>query len=140
MQRVGRINRVASEYDEIYVFNFFPTAETSRHLPLKDRIIEKLQAFHDTLGEDGESSNPELAYLAIIRQIRDNDATLFERVKKLPKKAKTGKFSDRVQDDATISFIRKGSLKTFFRTERNETRQISFMDAIGYLKSRKKSG
>ena len=52
MQRVGRINRVGTEFDQIYVFNFFPTAQTSKHLPLKDRIIEKLQAFHDTLGED----------------------------------------------------------------------------------------
>ena len=160
MQRVGRINRVGSEYDEIYVFNFFPTAATSKHLPLKDRIIEKLQAFHDTLGEDfkylsdeeevssqklfqdlnknleedGEGSNPELAYLAVIRQIRDNDSALFERIKKLPKKAKTGRYSDRVHDDATISFIRKGYLKTFFQTGESKTRQISFMDAIGYLK------
>ena len=52
MQRVGRINRVGTEHEQIYVFNFFPTAATSKHLPLKDRIIEKLQAFHDTLGED----------------------------------------------------------------------------------------
>ena len=70
--------------------------------------MEKLQAFHDTLGEDlkylseeeevssqklfndlnmdldadEESANPELAYLAIIRQIRDNDVSLFEKVKK----------------------------------------------------------
>ncbi len=160
MQRVGRINRVGSEYEEIYVFNFFPTSATSKHLPLKDRIIEKLQAFHDTLGEDfkylsdeeevssqklfqdlnkdleeGEDgANPELAYLAVIRQIRDNDAELFEKIKRLPKKAKTGRYSDRVQDDATISFIRKGYLKTFFIADQNGSRQISFMDAIGYLK------
>lgn len=160
MQRVGRINRVGSEYDEIYVFNFFPTAATSKHLPLKDRIIEKLQAFHDTLGEDykylsdeeevssqklfqdlnkdlsedEEGSNPELAYLAVIRQIRDNDLALFEKIKRLPKKAKTGKYSDKVENDATISFIRKGYVKIFFMTGENDTKQISFMDAIGYFK------
>ena len=159
MQRVGRINRVGSKYEEIYVFNFFPTAATSKHLPLKDRIIEKLQAFHDTLGEDFKylsdeeevssqklfqdlnkdleeddgGANPELAYLAIIRQIRDNNVSLFEKIKRLPKKAKTGRYSDRVQDDATISFIRKGYLKTFFMAGENETKQISFMDAIGYF-------
>ncbi|MEG2514776.1 MAG: C-terminal helicase domain-containing protein, partial [Bacteroidaceae bacterium] len=94
MQRVGRINRVGTEFDRIYVFNFFPTSQTSAQLPLKERIIEKLQAFHDTLGEDfkylsedeevsshklyniltdnldaeEEGTNPELAYL---REIRD---------------------------------------------------------------------
>lgn len=160
MQRVGRINRVGSEYDEIYVFNFFPTAATSKHLPLKDRIIEKLQAFHDTLGEDykylsdeeevssqklfqdlnkdlsedEEGSNPELAYLAVIRQIRDNDTALFEKIKRLPKKAKTGKYADKVKDEATLSFIRKGYMKTFFITGENDTKQIFFMDAVGYLK------
>ena len=52
MQRVGRINRVGSEFDRIFVYNFFPTAQTAEHLPLEERILEKLQAFHDTLGED----------------------------------------------------------------------------------------
>ena len=28
MQRVGRINRVGSKYDEIFVFNFFPTSKS----------------------------------------------------------------------------------------------------------------
>lgn len=160
MQRVGRINRVGTEYDEIYVFNFFPTSATSKHLPLKDRIIEKLQAFHDTLGEDfkylseeeevssqklfqdlnrdlnedEESSNPELAYLAIIRQIRDNDVSLFEKIKRLPRKAKTGRNSDKIADEATLSFIRKGYLKTFFLSDKRKTEQLSFMEATGYLK------
>lgn len=160
MQRVGRINRVGTEFDQIYVFNFFPTAQTSKHLPLKDRIIEKLQAFHDTLGEDfkylseaeevssqklfndlnmdldadEESASPELAYLAVIRQIRDNDIALFEKIKKLPKKAKTGKLSDLIKGEATLSFIKKGYLKTFFITNKSDTKQISFMDAVNYLK------
>ena len=52
MQRVGRINRVGTQHKQIYVFNFFPTAQSSKQLSLKERIMEKLQAFHDTLGED----------------------------------------------------------------------------------------
>lgn len=158
MQRVGRINRVGTEHQQIYVFNFFPTAQSDKHMPLKDRILEKLQSFHDTLGEDykylsdeevvssqklfedltsnlnqeEESTSPELAYLAVIRQIRDNDKVLFERIKKLPKKSKTGKYSDRVNVSSTITFIRKGALKDFFITGK-ETQQISFIDAARYL-------
>lgn len=160
MQRVGRINRVGTEHEEIFVFNFFPTSATSKHLPLKDRIIEKLQAFHDTLGEDfkylsdeeevssqklfndlnmdlgadEESANPELAYLAIIRQIRDNETSLFEKIKKLPKKAKTGRNTDKVEKEATLSFIRKGYLKTFFMSENGETKQMPFIEAVEYFK------
>ncbi len=158
MQRVGRINRVGTEFSQIYVFNFFPTAQSSKHMPLKDRILEKLQAFHDTLGEDykylsdeevvssqklfedltsnlgedEESTNPELKYLAVIRQIRDNDKPLFDKIKRLPRKSKTGRYSDRVAGNATLTFIRKGALKSFYLTGA-DTRQIPFLEAVRYL-------
>ena len=145
-------------FDQIFVFNFFPTAQSDKQMPLKERILEKLQAFHDTLGEDSqylsdqeivssqklftdltenldgeeESTNPELAYLAVIRQIRDTDKKLFERIKRLPKKAKTGRYSDLIQNTATITFIRKGALKDFFITG-DATTQISFIEAVKYL-------
>lgn len=158
MQRVGRINRVGTVYSQIYVFNFFPTAQSNKQMPLKDRILEKLQAFHDTLGEDykylsdeevvssqklfedltanldheEESTNPELAYLAIIRQIRDNNKPLFEMIKRLPKKSKTGRYSTMVDAPSTITFIRKGALKDFYITGKT-AKQISFIEAIKYL-------
>ncbi len=159
MQRVGRINRVGTEFSEIYTFNFFPTAQSSKHLPLKNRILEKLQAFHDTLGDDykylsdeevvsaqklfeelnadldsgEESNNPELLYLQTIRDIRDNDHTLFEKIKKLPKKSKTGRYSKKITDDATLTFIRKGAEKDFFISGKDETKQVSFIEAIKYI-------
>lgn len=161
MQRVGRINRVGTEHNRIYVFNFFPTAQSKKQMPLEERILEKLQAFHDTLGEDfkylsdeeevssqklfsdltsdldGEegSTNPELAYLAVIRHIRDNDPKLFNMIKRLPKKAKAGKVSDKVDTDATITFIRRGALKTFFMSSGDSSQQLSFMQAIEYIKA-----
>ena len=161
MQRVGRINRVGTEHERIYVFNFFPTAQSEKQMPLEERILEKLQAFHDTLGEDikylsddeeisskklfselnknmddeEESTNPELAYLGIIRQVRDNDPQLFDQIKRLPKKAKAGKKSDLVEDSATIGFIRKGALKTFFLSNQEQTQQLTFMEAIKYIES-----
>lgn len=161
MQRVGRINRVGTEFDRIYVFNFFPTAQSKKHIPLEGRILEKLQAFHDTLGEDykylsneeevsskklfsdltsdldteEEGTNPELAYLAVIRQIRDNHQNLFSIIKRLPRKAKTGKPSNLVNENSTITFIRKGALKTFFISNGEISSQITFMQAIEMIKS-----
>ncbi|HZK55290.1 MAG TPA: helicase-related protein [Desulfosporosinus sp.] len=161
MQRVGRINRVGTEHDKIYVFNFFPTSQTDAQLPLKDRIIEKIQAFHDTLGEDfkylsedeqvsshklysdltesleddEESTNPELAYLAVIRQIRDSETDFFDKIKCLPIKAKSGKYSNAIENNATITFLRKGYLKTFYKTEGEVTEGLTFMKAIGYIKA-----
>ncbi len=160
MQRVGRINRVGTEFDRIYVFNFFPTSQANAQLPLKDRILEKLQAFHDILGEDfkylsedeqvsshklyenltgsldgeEENVNPELEYLTLIRNIRDENIELFEKIKKLPLKCKSGKNSTLISGNGTISFIRKGALKTFFKTVSDSTQELTFIEAIQYIK------
>ncbi|MEB3205903.1 MAG: helicase-related protein [Vampirovibrionales bacterium] len=52
LQRVGRVNRIGTQHDRIYVFNIFPTAQSDEHLGLEDNIKAKLQAFHNILGED----------------------------------------------------------------------------------------
>ena len=52
MQRVGRVNRVGTKHKVINIFNFFPTAQSDMHLGLEANIKAKIQAFHDTLGED----------------------------------------------------------------------------------------
>ena len=161
MQRVGRINRVGTEFDRIYVYNFFPTAQSDKELPLTERILEKIQMFHKTLGGDykyisdeevvspqglfdamnanldgqEESTNPELEYLQVIREVRDNDPKLFELVKRLPRKAKAGKFSDKVEGTATVTFIRQGALKTFFMASDEDPKQLTFMEAIDYIKA-----
>jgi superfamily II DNA/RNA helicase/HKD family nuclease len=63
LQRVGRVNRVGTEHDKIYVFNIFPTAQSDAHLGLESNIKGKIQAFHNTLGEDAKylSNDEELS-------------------------------------------------------------------------------
>jgi len=158
MQRVGRINRVGTAFERIYVFNFFPTSQASKQLPLTDRILEKLQAFHDTLGEDNKflseeenpspqklfhdlsqnmdeeyEASPELQYLAVIREVRDKNPDMFDKIKKLPRKSKTGRNSAEVQEDSTLTFIRKGALKSFFISDGLSSVGLSFMEAMHYL-------
>ena len=55
MQRVGRINRVGSKNDELYVYNFFPRANTREHLTLEESIRRKIQMFNELLGEDSKT-------------------------------------------------------------------------------------
>lgn len=161
MQRVGRINRVGTEYDKIYVFNFFPTAQANAHLPLEENIMLKIQAFHDTLGEDfkylseeevvsshnlykklnsketleAEQNDEvsELKYLNIIREIRDKDENLYEKIKKLPQKSKSGRIFKRFSKDKTITFLKKGALKKFFIADSKDSKEIPFLQAMKYL-------
>jgi superfamily II DNA/RNA helicase len=122
LQRVGRVNRVGTEHNRVHVFNFFPTAQSDAHLGLEANIKAKIQAFHDTLGEDAkylsdeeqitthelfgdylykkltdkknlegedEGERSELEYLQKIRDLRDKDPSLFEKIKRLPKKSRS---------------------------------------------------
>lgn len=54
LQRVGRVNRVGTTHKNIFIYNFFPTSETDIHLGLESSVKSKIQAFHETLGEDAK--------------------------------------------------------------------------------------
>lgn len=161
MQRIGRINRVGTEYNNIYVYNFFPAAQSNAHLPLEENIISKIQAFHDTLGEDFKylsedeevsSHNlyrrlnskealesdyndevSELKYLNIIRQVRDENEELYQKIKNLPRKAKSGRNNKKLLSDKTLTFVRKGGLKKFFIADEKDSNEIFFLQAMKYL-------
>ena len=165
LQRVGRINRIGTEHENLHVYNFFPTSESDEHLGLERNIKSKIQAFHETLGEDAkyitdeehpvahelfgealyrklndkssyegeEEEESDLKYLKILRDIRDRNPDLFKRIRRLPRKARTARRLDG-QSDALITFFRKGKLKKFLVAEDNDSRELSFFEAVDYFK------
>jgi superfamily II DNA/RNA helicase len=166
LQRVGRVNRVGTTNKEIHIYNFFPTAESDEHLGLEANIKSKIQAFHDTLGEDAryltndevvqshelfgdtlykkltskntyeqedDGYKSELEYLKDIREIRDNDPKLFEKIKRLPKKARSAK-SNNFENDGLITFFRKGKLKKFMFIDGLQAEEIPFFDAVNIFR------
>lgn len=161
MQRVGRINRVGTKYDEIYVYNFFPTSKSNEQMSLEENIFTKIQMFHDMLGEDSKfltdeeevsahelfkrmntisddedsSVDSELSYLKTIREIRDKDKELFEKIKNYPKKIKIGRKKE--DNNGLITFFRKGYLKKFYIANTSEATEITFEQAIDYIKANK---
>jgi len=68
IQRFGRIDRIGSEHDHIYAYNFLPETALERTLGLRERLVRRIQEIHDTLGEDaailepGERLNEESLY------------------------------------------------------------------------------
>jgi len=52
IQRFGRIDRIGSEYDMVYGFNFLPETGIERNLGLKEKLHNRIQEIHDTIGED----------------------------------------------------------------------------------------
>lgn len=162
LQRAGRINRLGTEHAQIFIYNFFPATQTDAHLGLEQNITNKIQMFHEILGEDakylsdgeeigsqelfdtlnsqesytgeGEEGDSELEYLDMLRRIRDEDPKLFEKIKRLPKKARSGRLVGGLSGDRLVTFFRVGKLKKFYCNASGESKEITFFDAVGLLK------
>lgn len=165
LQRVGRVNRVGTKFDTIHIYNFFPSSTADSELKLADNIKAKIQAFHETLGEDAKylseeetttnhklfgeklydkinnkstynddevSENIELKYISLLENVRDNDLELYNKIKYLPKKARTAR-NFKLPQDALITFFKKGALNKIFITDGTKTQDLSFDEAVKYF-------
>lgn len=167
MQRVGRINRVDTKFDMIYTFNFFPTTQSNNEIKLKEAAEAKINAFLTLLGGDAalltdgepigshelfnrlvskktitgedEGETSELKYLTLIKNIRDNDADLFEKIKRLPKKGRSAK-SNYELSGSLVTYFRKGKVQKFFKasdpsTGSGQADELDFISAAEMLES-----
>lgn len=163
MQRVGRINRVDTIFDKIFTFNFFPTEQSNNQIKLKEVAESKINAFLTLLGGDAalltegepvgshelfnrliskktlsgedDAEESELKYLHVIKDIRDKNPDLFEKIKRLPKKARTAK-TEVEHQDLLVTYFRRGKLQKFFLTGENfNAQELDFMSAASILES-----
>lgn len=58
IQRVGRVDRLGSLHDDVYVYNFLPEAGVERQLHLQERLSRRIQEIHDSIGEDAHILSP----------------------------------------------------------------------------------
>ena len=58
IQRFGRIDRIGTEYDAIYGYNFLPETELEKNLGLKEKLARRIQEIHETIGEDAAILDP----------------------------------------------------------------------------------
>lgn len=162
MQRVGRINRVDTPFDRIHTFNFFPTKQSNDQIKLKEAAEAKISAFLTLLGgdaalltegepigshelfnrllssktitgeDDGEES--ELKYLNIIKSIRDKHPGLFDRLKRLPKKARSGR-ENQTHRDELLTYFRRAKLQKFFLAGADQAQELDFLTAAKLLEA-----
>ena len=167
MQRVGRINRVDTEFNEIHTFNFFPTEQSNDIIKLEQTAKAKIEAFINLLGSDArllteeevpeshklfgrlgskktiigeeeEEEESELKYLKVIKDIRDKNPDLFDSVKRLPKKARTAR-SHKLKENRLLTYFRKGKLNKFFITEENQSKELDFISSAKLLEVEEKT-
>lgn len=162
IQRVGRVNRVDTRFEQICTYNFFPTEQSNSLIKLKEAAEAKIEAFIEMLGADArlltegeeikshdlfeklllketitgedEEEESELEYLKVIRDVRDNQPDLFDRIKRLPRKARAGKLQPKQAGNALLTFFRKGKLEKFFYAgASSDAKEIDFLTAVKFL-------
>lgn len=104
IQRIGRVNRIGSENSDIYVYNFYPSAEGDEQISLVQNAYTKLQSFHTMFGEDakifstdeelsegnfeavidGEES-PQEKYIAELKEYKNKNKERYEFIESLEK-------------------------------------------------------
>lgn len=54
IQRFGRIDRIGSDHERIFGYNFLPELGIEKNLDLRKKLERRIQEIHDTIGEDSE--------------------------------------------------------------------------------------
>src|SRR3989337_3464913 len=84
IQRAGRIDRIGSPYQKIYVYNFFPEEELEDLLRLVEILQSKIRNIDSAIGLDatvlGEEVNPKV--FGVIRKIKEKDEKVFEELER----------------------------------------------------------
>jgi len=150
MQRIGRVNRIGSTAEEVYVFNFYPTAKVNNDIALEKKAIMKLQSFHAALGEDSqiyssdeetesfglfdkkpdEGSDEKLAYLMMIRDIKEKMPELYKQIKNMPFRARVGRKNGQYLN-STISYIKDNKRDAFVLVrDGQEIEELTFLETV----------
>jgi superfamily II DNA or RNA helicase len=148
MQRIGRVNRIGSKADRIYVYNYYPSAHGDAQIHLVNNALRKLQAFHTAFGEDnkvfsileekGEGAlfgnkiqkeeSEILKYLNELRDFRKMHPKMFNEISKIPNKARCGRK------------VGEGRQLTLLDTEIGEMNYPLQSTSLTYLKSENHPG
>lgn len=58
IQRFGRIDRIGSEFDKIYAYNFLPETNLEKELGITELLRQRIKEIHETIGEDSAVLDP----------------------------------------------------------------------------------
>lgn len=148
MQRIGRVNRIGSRAEQIFVYNFYPSAHGDEQIKLVNNALRKLQSFHTAFGEDNKifslleekgdgalfgnkiqkEESEILNYLNELRDFKKKYPKRFAEISKIPNKARCGRKAD------------KGHQLTLMEAETGEVNYPLQNTSLTYLKSENHPG
>lgn len=149
MQRIGRVNRIGSTADEVFIYNFYPTAKVENDIELQKKAFMKIQAFHTALGEDSQiystleefeshslfrenvdgDKDRRLEVLMWLRRYQEENPERFRQIKNMPRRARCGRTAA-IHAGSTIAYVKSGKRDNFFHIQPDgEVHTVSFLEA-----------
>lgn len=147
MQRIGRVNRIGSVADTVYVFNFMPSANGDKLIHLVRKAHTKLQSFHTLFGEDskifseaeeistygdlktfvdGEES-PLQKYISQLRSFREGNPDRYAEIGAISNPLQ---ISVKSKDDSNLFFIRSLGGKRLYVKVNDDASVISTQEMM----------
>lgn len=163
MQRIGRVNRIGSEFKNIYNYVFYPSAQGNLQINLIRTSLIKIQSFHTALGEDNqiyspdeiidlnldnlfeasvekEEVNKELEYLEKLRNFKKENPKEFVRIEKLNLRSRTGRERRKVNDTelhkSSLVFLKTSKRNNFYLVNAEKARELTPLEAIEFFEAK----
>jgi len=147
MQRIGRINRIGTTHEQIYIYNFKPTAQSENLIELSKKAFIKLQTFHHSLGEDSKiytkdeevesmtlfeeamesDLDEELLFLEEIRSFKEAKPSTFVQISKMPQKMRTQRAKE-TKEESSFVFIKNSDSKNYYKVVNGLCTPINFIE------------
>ena len=162
MQRIGRLNRIGSEFKSIYNYVFYPSAEGNTEINLIRTSLIKIQSFHTALGGDNqiyspdeiidldldnlfeasiekEEVNKELEYLEILRNFKQENPKEFNRIDKMNLRSRTGRERRKVNNTdlhrSSLVFLKTNKRNNFYLVDTERHRELTSLEAIEFFEA-----
>jgi len=158
IQRVGRVDRIGTEHDTIYAYNFLPETGLERELGIEQRLERRIADIHRTIGEDApvlhksEQINEEAMYAIyrgdpsvlddepepdifslleaeeLIRQLQRTDPDRFQEIATMPDGVRSARQA--VGEPGLFVFCQAGSYQRLYLVDERGHRTADPQQAI----------
>ena len=106
--------------------------ETSNHQLFASEFYEKITN-KNTFNEDDSDEFSTLKYVRILEELRDNNPEFFNKIKNLPKKARSSRCFDIESANKLVTFFYNNNHKVIYETDGQNYKELSIQEAMPYF-------
>lgn len=132
IQREGRIDRITTEYDDIFIFNFIPDDRLDSILKLTKRLSEKIKYINETVGNESRIISDD--EILIDKVFNEKD---WEQIKKISNEDQS--VLNEIEQDSdqlipTVEYIYEDYKELIHKNKKNQKLASSLPDGIYSVK------